>query len=147
MNTTENNKIIAEFMGLETETFTQFSDRVKADRKNGIVFTSNKCLIEDSNYHTNWDSLMEVVEKIESLKINKFAKQLGREDVKPIEGHFWFQTITNVVEIYASVYYWQYDNQIKGLSQRFKAETKIEAVYVACVEFVKWYNKNSGIKN
>lgn len=128
---TENNILIAEFMGYE----------IKTPQGKLLNLKINVWYPDNFKFDSDWNWLMEVVEKIESLKINKFAKQLNRDDVKPIEGHFWFQTCKDVVEIYASVYYWQHDNQIEGLSQEFKGKTKIEAVYNACVAFVKWYNE------
>lgn len=55
MNITENNKIIAEFMGWENEKF------------NDILFyyTLDGCLDENSlKFHSDWNWLMSVVEKI-----------------------------------------------------------------------------------
>ena len=126
---TENNKIIAEFMGKEWNK----------------SFFAGVSIINPSNitykFDTDWNWLMEVVEKIESLDINKFSKQLGREDVKPIEGKFYLTVFDNQAEFLASVYYWQHDNNIKGLKKE-NGNSKIEAVYNACVEFIKWYNEN-----
>lgn len=124
----KDNKLIAEFMGLTiiTDNISYFDTNYKALK----------------NYHIDWNWLMEVVEKIESLDINKFAKQLGREEIKPIEGHFYLNICKDNAEFLASVFYWQHDNNIKGINNHH-AETKIEAVYNACIEFIKWYNKEN----
>ena len=60
----KNNELIAEFMELETKTF-----------KSGILnyyyqgaFEGNWFEKEELSYHTSWDWLMPVVEKIESLR-------------------------------------------------------------------------------
>lgn len=131
---TENNILIAQFMGYK-KMHPENTSYYNTDR-------NHELFIDDSKYHSDWNWLMKVVEKIENLKINKFAKHLYRGDVKPIEGHFWFQTCKDVVEIYASVYYWQHNNQINGLTQEFTGKNKLEATYNACVEFIKWYNLN-----
>ena len=126
---TENNKLLADFLGLKNYTV----------KENGNILEKGK--YTSYNYSKDWNSLMAVVEKIESLDINNFAKQLGREDVKPIEGSFYLSIRNTQAEFLANVYYWQHDNNIKGLKE-INANTKIKAVYNACVEFIKWYNQN-----
>lgn len=139
--TTENNKIIAEFMewhymGINTY-LTPYSD---AWLTNGEQTYS--CPLNVMRFHSDWNWLMEVIEKIESLDINNFAKQLDREDVQPIEGKFYLSVYDCQAEFLASVYYWQHDNNIKGLKKE-NGNTKIQAVYNACVEFIKWYNEQN----
>ena len=128
MNYTENNKIIADWM------------KVKFNDKVGQWEISESTFRKNLKYHTSWDWLMGVVEKIEALDINQFAEQLGRSDVSPIKGHFWFQRIGNNVESFASVYYWQYDNQITGLPD-VKGNSPIDAMYTAILQFIKFYNE------
>lgn len=84
---TENNKLIAEFMeGYEPE--------------------------EYEDFHSDWNWLMEVVEKIESLDyrfaITEFLSEVSNEKL--------------------SIKSW-------------KEKTKFENTYNACVEFIKWYNQ------
>jgi hypothetical protein len=73
-------------------------------------------LEEFEDYHTDWNWLMEVVGKIENY--NEYTSVLffpqGCEINCYIENGFSFSNDCN---------------------------TKIEAVYNACVEFIKWYNK------
>lgn len=114
MNTIqENNKIIAEFLGYVNTTPT--------DKDFNIYEGENKVLpnlIEtnfEKRFHTDWNWLMSVVEEIE---------RLGFE-----------------VQIYKSTcMIYKVGN---NLSIGKDAETKIEAVYNACVEFIKWYNEQN----
>ena len=90
MTTIENNKIIAQFLEISHQKIAM-------------------------NFHSNWNILMDVVEKIESLG-------------------FFFEIKSNWVRITKKreiiVIRWEQD------------KNKIEATYNACVEFIKWYNQN-----
>lgn len=113
---TENNKIIAEFMGAKTLTVDEFKAILKDNRDNGFIHTPNAEIDEDLKYHSDWNWLMEVVEKIESLGYDVFINtcvcritDVGQDVLEDIE--------------------------------TFNYENKIQAVYNACVEFIKWYNE------
>ena len=106
MNTTENNKIIVEFM--------------KWDILNDMTYskaTKGKWVeLDKLKFHSNWNWLMEVVEKIESIG-------------------FTFETKKNWARI---------TRKGENIILRWEEDkTKIEAVYNACIEFIKWYNENS----
>ena len=58
MNTQENNKMIAEFMGLE-HCYRPYGDGFMEVKKEGLCIE-----LEDLQYHESWDWLMPVVEKI-----------------------------------------------------------------------------------
>ena len=75
------------------------------------------------NYNTDWNRLMQVVEKIESLDSGIYT--------------LIFQQKSCLI--------WNNDKgeELEFFNSSFKAETKIEAVYNACLEFIKWYNENS----
>ena len=109
MTTTETNKLIAEFMGLE-EIYTPLLNIYE-------ISETETCLETDLAYHTDWDWLMEVVEKIES---EGFSIEMNRQE----EGDY--QCLIT-----------------KGNDIKFQtfSSMKIEAVYNACVEFIKWYNE------
>lgn len=105
MDIIENNKLIAEFMGWYL-------------KHNQI--TSQKCWFNDNkNYHykkehtfenfkTDWNWLMEVIQKIEGLS----------HEQKVID----------------------WSRQNKSIFDFKLTESKIEAVYNACITFIEWYN-------
>ena len=128
--TTENNKIIAEFMGLnKTKMFFNLKsgNYVKketddCDIKVVDVYLKNNKPITNFYYHSDWNWLMEVVEKIESL--GYWVEILGgMHNVCSIG-------LTNNIESFIYL----------------DSESKIEAVYNAVVEFIKWYNEQKSAK-
>ena len=117
----EGNKLIAEFMG---GTFKNISSKdiavswVSIHMKDDDVNFQEEDYPEkphngscwkfnELKYHSSWDWLMPVVEKIE--------KTYAYVDIKGCAVN-----ISTIVET--------------------SAPTKIEAVYMACVEFIEWYN-------
>lgn len=112
MNTQENNKLIAEFMGLQLE---QEQDRI-------FIKGLGTKLIEET-FNTDWNWLMEVVCKIESIVW---------EDLN--------DTSFNVT-IGATSYCVIQDNNGGLVEIIGQGSTKIESVYNAVVLFIKWYNE------
>lgn len=136
MNTQENNKMIAEFMGL-----------IIRDKDGNLPTSSQqyKLFVEEEwdklylaspyspnglDYHEYWDWLMPVVDKIEDVS----------------EGFKW-------VEVEWISYTFQIENKSVTIwkhSDRFDSKriieingnTKREATYKAVVEFINQYNKN-----
>ena len=108
--TTENNKIIAEFMGFIPIT----ENNLLADNFN-VKEEEKLMVIEFTKYHSDWNWLMQVVEKIET---HGFTFDIKKN----------WSCITRKGE--KIIIRWEEDNN------------KIEAVYNACVEFIKWYNEN-----
>ena len=102
--TTENNKIIAEFMGVS---------KSKIDANGQVLNFENS---KYNTYNSDWNWLMQVVEKIESL------------NHKNNEEHF---------QLVSFIHHW--------LRRKHKELTKIEAVYNACIEFIKWYNEQNKV--
>lgn len=144
------NNLIAEFMGYVNTTPNDPDFNIyehKDDERDMLETMSMK-------YHESWDWLMPVVEKIETTVWNitnspqyKRAKERGRKiepqqtgdifvsyDERVKYRGWWCMTGTNGlpgVRIYNS----SDDNDTK-----FK--TKIEATYVAVVQFIEWYNEH-----
>lgn len=116
MNTAENNKLIAEFLG--GYQYDNHDDFITFDETNNI-FSNDTISLKNLKFHTDWNWLMEVVEKIESLGYStelKFIAGLGNT--------MFF--ISGGAEV--------------PLNRRI-FKTKIEAVYNACVTFIEWYNE------
>ena len=110
MNYTENNKLIAEFMGF-----------VEVD--SGWYNYMPQLQAQDLKYHVSWDWLMPVVDKIERIVFdeeNSFNVTIG-------SGIYCV-----VQDLHGECYEMIYDDE----------ETKIEAVYKAVVDFIKWHNEN-----
>ena len=117
MNTTENNKIIAEFMGaIEVR-----KDNFKFPNRTGLPLQ-----IGTINYHSDWNWLMEVVEKIETLKVQDLS--------------FNF----NIQKDRVSLSYIHINDPKKSTEMFFEwgQKTKIENLYKIVLEFIKWYNEN-----
>lgn len=129
-NILENNKIIAEFLEFKKVNFLNgcytfiIPDYLSHGEYKNLTLEDNKEVVawdvENLIFHNDWNWIMQVVEKIESLN---FVVQIHLNScfIKEFE-HF----INNKA-------IW------RGKSH---AENKIEAVYSACIEFIKWYNIN-----
>ena len=123
-NIIENNKLIAEFLDWEfddlSETFETTFLKLVEPQAFGDEQFSCKLQVFELDFNSDWNWLMEVVEKIESLNY-VFEIKITWCRIKQIENG-------NVI-----VLRWEED------------KTKIEAVYNACVEFIKWYNNQNKI--
>lgn len=124
----EGNKLIASFMGGHLSNHPEL---------NGVQVWSGYELIEGRlnlpstlKYHSSWDWLMQVVEKIEKLKFSSKA-QSGSFPMK-----FTFlrdsKGESNIISLTCA--------SIDVPWIRKDNENKIEAVWLAVVEFIKWCN-------
>lgn len=110
---TENNILIAEFLGLTVITEKEFLVYEVEDLENKYIDTTLK-------YDTDWNWLMLAVEKIESLKkeINSLDFQICIDRVA---------ILVDAKPLYVNI-------------EQFNPTSKISSVYNAVVEFVKYYN-------
>lgn len=118
METIENNKLIAEFLGVqpnELGEYEMFGVIESIDPDDQHFYTARVLKFNDS-----WDWLMPVVEKIESLNYD-------------------FQMMGGCWVI---IYDIDPDREQGTELIEESAETKIKTVYAACVRFIKWYNEN-----
>ena len=119
---TENNKIIAEFLGATANKGGEYEmygiiQSIDDGEKEKHYFFGSEMLFD-----TDWNWLMEVVEKIETLTdINSNGCFMVLESIG-FNAKFIFDDGTRILK----------DS---------KGETKIEAVYNACLEFINWYNQ------
>lgn len=113
----EGNILIAKFMGNQF-LLDKLGDGEAVDIRIGLDW-ENYC-----KFHNSWDWLMPVVEKIESL----------------FEGNVYVGIQWNICHIDVTTQYTlAHDINFLGIEYH-KEPTKIEAVWLAVIEFVKWYN-------
>ena len=125
MNITVNNALIAEFLKARyfgaTSEFDLYGvvDTIEDGENEKHFYTPLQM-----KFHKDWNWLISVVEKIESLE---FIDREGRFNISSV--CFDENYTTFIID------------GTKGIIQ-VEGETKIEAVYNAVVEFIKWYNQN-----
>jgi len=119
MNTTENNKIISEFMGFD---FTRFSNDGVIEPNYGTFFKSvnSTFTLEELQFNLDWNWLMEVVEKIENMGV---VIVIGR--------------------MFCDIKYQDIFNKDLNFEIRISSGVKINAVNGAIVELIKWYNQQN----
>ena len=114
MNTQENNKLIAEFMGVRHTDDSKYLENLKEMKSDGLYFEQGY-MTSELHYYTDWRWLMEVVSKIESLG-------------------YWLNKIDGD--------YWIVNDNGDTIIDNTEHSGGIIAVYNSCVEFIKWYNLN-----
>ena len=129
----ENNRLIAEFMGWSTHP--KHGDKYLINKSKYRVNLPwySECNYEASlrefNYHSDWNILMPVVEKIENIKIKDYSISTDITDDK---------TFINV---------WHYGDGgkwsilISNLNEEYKDFNKMQRTYKAVVKFINFYNK------
>ena len=115
------NKLIADFMGLSYCTKYQYEGLYKNYEHNDRI-----CNYNELKYHSDWNWLIEVVKKIEELNNNIYQVDILQEGCK------------------ISIRCKQFID--KTVSKLPDNTTKINAVWLAIVEFIKWYNENLRMK-
>lgn len=108
MNRQENNKMIAEFMGARPITFTDktkghsfWKDKGIEGRYGAFPDGSSNYFDYDKGYHTSWEWLMSVVNKIRSFDCKFDIEQIGVFDWDDEISHYEFDldlTYNAVVE-------------------------------------------------
>ena len=118
-NTTENNKLIAEFLGFQSTTLGWF------DNEEHLINVEKDNTFDDLKFHSDWNWLMEVVGKIQLLDIV----------------HDNTRNYDNVFKEWQCTFSPSYKTHDFGYIVGKSKNSEIESVYNACVEFIKWYNK------
>ena len=116
----ENNKLIAEFMGFQ-KTNVGWYDSEETMPSLSNTYDSNTFDEHELAFHTSWDWLMPVVEKIEH-KIEPEVRVLIYED----EVEIWQKTEPKWTEL---------------VNVQANGDGKLSNTYKAVVEFINQYNK------
>jgi hypothetical protein len=130
MTTEEGNKLIAEFMGWESGRFENLPNKLHKIDDGELCGIS----IDQLEYHTSWDWLMPVVEKIGQHHYPDFWGKQG----KPSDANEWDDTA------YPRTFGMRDDegNYVVRInaSTLVRGKTLIEATWLAVVDFIQWYN-------
>lgn len=113
--TTMNNILIAEFMGVRYANDNVYIDTLKEMIADGIYFEQGY-MASELKYDTDWNWLMEVVDKIESLGY----------------AHSIYGNCTTFLKKGAF-------NELLW-NDEFIGNTKLKSVYISVIEFIKFYN-------
>jgi len=127
------NELIAEFMGLvrrepnNNYNLPQWWQPTKDKREKGKFIGYP----EQLKYHSSWDKLMPVVERLQEPEISTDGDKIIRSGLE------------------ITIYYKACDlsftpdedfEDCEDFEIQTQGETKMEAIYKAVVEFIKWYN-------
>ena len=116
----ESNKLIAEFVDVILSNYTTYDGEIP-----------QRYHINDLKYHSSWDWLMPVVEKIEDTLIDLVNDDRTYYDtIVTAEG-----SICSRIEHCDKKYYVSF-----GHIYEFGGNNKLETTYKAIIEFIKWYN-------
>ena len=127
----KNNALIAEFIGLKQNEYGHYIN------ENNLFDAQYKLFINELKFHSSWDWIMYVVEKIDELQMNNVV--IDDEHFETC--NFEFELKRNFATVHAYDYSkgQAYCDFVYNDSDM--EENKKDAVYSAVVNFVKWFNK------
>lgn len=153
MSTTENNKLIAEFMEFH-EAIVRSHKGVKYDYNipNGfeliketettiesqwceILMEQDYCMVEDLKFHSSWDWLMPVVEKIETIELEG-SHIIEGEPYHNVNFGVFIKPDNTHINLYGDMTVWE-----QFIEPKFDGLGRLSATYNAVIEFIKWYNQ------
>lgn len=131
----EGNKLIAEFMGGKHNggSYYNFYNGLPIQGRTEKEYPA-EWIETDLHFHSSWDWLMPVVEKIESMD--------NRAGVR-LETRLIAHTKINARDMMTPIYCYTFGitfNQHEKFS--VDAESKISAVWHGVIQFIQWYNEN-----
>lgn len=126
----EDNELIANFMGYKIIKGKQ-NFLYKPNNDDWIIGSDDiNYILNHFKYHTDWNWLMGVVEKIESIRY----KLSGGDDEN------WF--VVNISADQCSVDREIYNSSGQIIDNFMGNKSKIQRVYEVVIEFIKWYQEN-----
>lgn len=144
MNTLENNKLIAEFMGRNWDDVMEMCKQEVYDSGH-----RSDSIIDDpeywSCYNSDWNWLMAVVEKIENIKVKGSQWSCITDEDEPVEFEFTVAIKNKVTVINRHAFDGDEEDFLSIYDGRnyTNGSTKIENTYNACIAFIKWYNEQN----
>jgi hypothetical protein len=142
MNVIENNKLLVEFMGLiknKPDTILYYNPETQTYRRE-----------DELQFHTSWDWIMQVVDKIENLGVSERLNKKVYSRFKIHGNHIQLDWVKNNsyllrLEIAQKD---MFTHQGYARKEYIRVDinenaSTLEAIYLTCVEFVKWFNKNN----
>jgi hypothetical protein len=133
---------------MKTESFDRINDNINDREGNGLIAEFMGVKNEYKwhgqyarDYHSSWDFIMPVIEKIESLELK------GIEQDKEVIYQFTISIENNQCLIHRDFLpqYWGTETDFLNLYDCHKIN-KIESVWLAIIEFIKWFNSNKILK-
>lgn len=120
----DNNKLIAKFMGGWYKDGYTYINHLSA-----LCYKSD-CL----SYHSSWDWLMPVVEKIERIKTQYTRRRLNYSSIMRYRYKVNIRCDRCWIDDYTG-----YNWTVKLIVSN-EEKTKIESVYKTVIEFIEWYD-------
>lgn len=142
MNIEENNKLLADFVGFiknKPDTILYYNPETKNYRRE-----------DELQFHTSWDWIMQVVDKIENLGVSEIMGRKLYSRFEILGNHIQLDWVKNNryllrLEIAQKD---MFTHQGYARKEYIRVDinenaSTLEAIYLTCVEFVKWFNKNN----
>lgn len=133
--TQEHNQIIGKFIGWIP--YNGLNPKWNYSFETNNLFHVNKCVTQDElQFHTSWDWLMPVVDKINAIEYGDYITEFSitKDNVRlvtQVNSKVRKKLKLNNKVLNVNIYYFDVENL-----------SKIEATYQAVVQFIEWYNEN-----
>lgn len=125
-----NGKLIMDFMGKKYIQWTYENRTSWISARKSLDCNVYKAFdgYSELKYHRSWSWLMGVVEKIEKLGYN-----IEIASYHPNKKLHWCCIHESIID--------GFSNDVMNIVDPIESDNKIECVYDACIEFIKYYNK------
>lgn len=120
----QSNELIARFMGAKIVNDTDYNYVVYGFPKK----EPGDCYLRQMKYHSRWEWLMPVVEKIESIQMEK-------------HGYFGVHIHSNACTIQGTKFRSELRDEVYYFD--IYSVTKLNATWHAVTQFIKWYNEQN----
>ncbi len=135
----QDNKLIADFMGIRHVDDDKYMKNLREMRANGIFFEQGY-VTSELRYDSDWNWLMTVVDKIESLGATTIVKSNYNQFIKANVHQVTIEIEKGELSESNKVFWGDgfiYQNHSNSNVK------KIEAYYESVVNFIKWYEQNN----